>query len=78
MCSSAFVDGTMVIFRLAPQVFVAFFPSYFKFLYNLISNFNSNMYLLQDYHRFHFPVSGTVEQFVDIPGCLYTVCVIIT
>ncbi|XP_027932025.1 phosphatidylserine decarboxylase proenzyme 2-like isoform X1 [Vigna unguiculata] len=45
MCSSAFVDGTMVIFRLAPQ----------------------------DYHRFHFPVSGTVEQFVDIPGCLYTV-----
>ncbi|WVY94636.1 hypothetical protein V8G54_033724 [Vigna mungo] len=45
MCSSAFVDGTMVVFRLAPQ----------------------------DYHRFHFPVSGTVEQFVDIPGCLYTV-----
>ncbi|ESW20433.1 hypothetical protein PHAVU_006G208800 [Phaseolus vulgaris] len=45
MCSSAFVDGTMVIFRLAPQ----------------------------DYHRFHFPVSGIVEQFVDIPGCLYTV-----
>ncbi|KAG2396290.1 hypothetical protein LR48_Vigan09g267500 [Vigna angularis] len=45
MCSSAFVDGTVVVFRLAPQ----------------------------DYHRFHFPVSGTVEQFVDIPGCLYTV-----
>jgi len=36
------------------------------------------MYLLQDYHRFHLPVSGIVEQFVDIPGCLYTVCVIIT
>ncbi|KAL2968885.1 hypothetical protein AAZX31_15G049700 [Glycine max] len=50
MCSSAFVDGTMVIFRLAPQ----------------------------DYHRFHFPVSGIFEQSVDIPGCLYTVCVIIT
>ncbi|XP_052735178.1 phosphatidylserine decarboxylase proenzyme 2 isoform X1 [Vigna angularis] len=46
MCSSAFVDGTVVVFRLAPQ----------------------------DYHRFHFPVSGTVEQFVDIPGCLYTCC----
>ncbi|XWS54460.1 hypothetical protein CRYUN_Cryun10bG0091200 [Craigia yunnanensis] len=45
ICSSAFVDGTLVIFRLAPQ----------------------------DYHRFHFPVSGTIEQFVDIPGCLYTV-----
>ncbi|XAR49421.1 Phosphatidylserine decarboxylase [Bertholletia excelsa] len=27
----------------------------------------------QDYHRFHFPVSGTIEKFVDIPGCLYTV-----
>ncbi|XP_077249813.1 phosphatidylserine decarboxylase proenzyme 2-like [Tasmannia lanceolata] len=27
----------------------------------------------QDYHRFHVPVSGTVEKFVDIPGCLYTV-----
>ncbi|KAJ1419916.1 Zinc-binding ribosomal protein [Sesbania bispinosa] len=45
MCSNAFVDGTMVIFRLAPQ----------------------------DYHRFHFPVSGIVEKFVNIPGCLYTV-----
>ncbi|KAK7412112.1 hypothetical protein VNO78_03559 [Psophocarpus tetragonolobus] len=45
MCSSAFVDGTMVIFRLAPQ----------------------------DYHRFHFPVSGIIEQSVDIPGCLFTV-----
>nr|AFK48390.1 unknown [Lotus japonicus] len=45
MSSSAFVDGTMVIFRLAPQ----------------------------DYHRFHVPVSGIIEQFVDIPGCLYTV-----
>ncbi|RWR90202.1 phosphatidylserine decarboxylase proenzyme 2 isoform X2 [Cinnamomum micranthum f. kanehirae] len=27
----------------------------------------------QDYHRFHVPVSGIIEQFVDIPGCLYTV-----
>ncbi|XP_024966333.1 phosphatidylserine decarboxylase proenzyme 2-like [Cynara cardunculus var. scolymus] len=44
-CSNAFIDGTLVIFRLAPQ----------------------------DYHRFHFPVSGTIEQIVDIPGCLYTV-----
>lgn len=43
--SSDFMDGSMVIFRLAPQ----------------------------DYHRFHVPVSGTVEKFVDIPGCLYTV-----
>ncbi|KAK3012199.1 hypothetical protein RJ639_010894, partial [Escallonia herrerae] len=42
---SAFVDGTLVIFRLAPQ----------------------------DYHRFHFPVSGTIDHFIDIPGCLYTV-----
>lgn len=45
MCSSAFVDGTLVIFRLAPQ----------------------------DYHRFHLPVSGTIEQFVNIPGSLFTV-----
>ncbi|KAK4438222.1 Phosphatidylserine decarboxylase proenzyme 2 [Sesamum alatum] len=43
--SSAFIDGSLVIFRLAPQ----------------------------DYHRFHVPVSGTIEKFVDIPGCLYTV-----
>eukprot|EP00268_Persea_americana_P040740 TRINITY_DN4051_c0_g1_i1.p1 TRINITY_DN4051_c0_g1~~TRINITY_DN4051_c0_g1_i1.p1 ORF type:complete len:651 (-),score=103.53 TRINITY_DN4051_c0_g1_i1:858-2810(-) len=27
----------------------------------------------QDYHRFHVPVSGIIEQFVHIPGCLYTV-----
>lgn len=44
-CSSSFIDGTMVIFRLAPQ----------------------------DYHRFHFPVTGRIDKFVDIPGCLYTV-----
>ncbi|XP_071935784.1 phosphatidylserine decarboxylase proenzyme 2-like isoform X2 [Coffea arabica] len=44
-CSSAFIEGTLVIFRLAPQ----------------------------DYHRFHSPVSGTIEMFVNIPGCLYTV-----
>ncbi|XP_042486382.1 phosphatidylserine decarboxylase proenzyme 3-like isoform X2 [Macadamia integrifolia] len=45
VCSTTFVNGTLVIFRLAPQ----------------------------DYHRFHFPVSGTIERFVAIPGCLYTV-----
>ncbi|TXG53839.1 hypothetical protein EZV62_019095 [Acer yangbiense] len=45
ICSDAFVNGTLVIFRLAPQ----------------------------DYHRFHLPVSGTIENFVDIPGSLYTV-----
>ncbi|XP_020245911.1 phosphatidylserine decarboxylase proenzyme 2-like isoform X2 [Asparagus officinalis] len=27
----------------------------------------------QDYHRFHSPVSGVVESFVEIPGSLYTV-----
>nr|GEU94662.1 phosphatidylserine decarboxylase proenzyme 2-like [Tanacetum cinerariifolium] len=27
----------------------------------------------QDYHRFHFPVSGKIEQIVYIPGSLYTV-----
>ncbi|KAL9225534.1 hypothetical protein vseg_001443 [Gypsophila vaccaria] len=43
--ASPFIDGTLVIFRLAPQ----------------------------DYHRFHFPVSGTIEKFVPIPGSLYTV-----
>ncbi|KAF6170506.1 hypothetical protein GIB67_031914 [Kingdonia uniflora] len=43
--SSAFTNGSLVIFRLAPQ----------------------------DYHRFHVPVSGTIEKFVSIPGCLYTV-----
>ncbi|VAH69626.1 unnamed protein product [Triticum turgidum subsp. durum] len=42
---NAFKNGSLVIFRLAPQ----------------------------DYHRFHVPVSGTVEKFEDIPGCLYTV-----
>ncbi|CAN4108022.1 unnamed protein product [Withania somnifera] len=45
MYSSEFVNGALVIFRLAPQ----------------------------DYHRFHFPVSGTIENFIEIPGCLYTV-----
>ncbi|KAJ7946690.1 Phosphatidylserine decarboxylase proenzyme 2 [Quillaja saponaria] len=45
LCSNAFVDGMLVIFRLAPQ----------------------------DYHRFHCPVSGIIEQSVDIPGYLYTV-----
>ncbi|KAL6545780.1 phosphatidylserine decarboxylase [Orobanche gracilis] len=45
LCSSAFTDGSLVMFRLAPQ----------------------------DYHRFHVPVSGTIEKFVEIPGCLYTV-----
>ncbi|KAK8636595.1 hypothetical protein V6N13_124340 [Hibiscus sabdariffa] len=43
--SNAFIDGSLVIFRLAPQ----------------------------DYHRFHLPVSGAIEKFVNIPGCLYTV-----
>ncbi|XP_057464618.1 phosphatidylserine decarboxylase proenzyme 2-like [Actinidia eriantha] len=43
--STAFLGGSLVIFRLAPQ----------------------------DYHRFHLPVSGTIENFVDIPGSLYTV-----
>ncbi|CAA0807311.1 Phosphatidylserine decarboxylase proenzyme 2 [Striga hermonthica] len=45
VCSDSFIDGSLVIFRLAPQ----------------------------DYHRFHVPVSGTIEKFVEIPGCLYTV-----
>lgn len=44
-CSKNFVNGTLVIFRLAPQ----------------------------DYHRFHLPVSGVIEKFIDVPGCLYTV-----
>ncbi|KAF3435181.1 hypothetical protein FNV43_RR22268 [Rhamnella rubrinervis] len=44
-CSNAFIGGTLVIFRLAPQ----------------------------DYHRFHAPVTGTMEKFINIPGCLYTV-----
>uniref|UniRef100_A0A0E0CD78 Phosphatidylserine decarboxylase proenzyme 2 n=1 Tax=Oryza meridionalis TaxID=40149 RepID=A0A0E0CD78_9ORYZ len=43
--SDALCNGSLVIFRLAPQ----------------------------DYHRFHVPVSGTMEKFVEIPGCLYTV-----
>ena len=30
-----------------------------------------NSKLLQDYHCFHFPVSGTIEHFVDVLGCLY-------
>ncbi|CAN6458626.1 unnamed protein product [Victoria cruziana] len=43
--SDIFDNGSLVIFRLAPQ----------------------------DYHRFHMPVSGKIEQFVEIPGYLYTV-----
>ncbi|KMZ70046.1 Phosphatidylserine decarboxylase [Zostera marina] len=43
--SDAFTNGSLVIFRLAPQ----------------------------DYHRFHVPVSGVIEQFTEIPGSLYTV-----
>ncbi|KAF8019993.1 hypothetical protein BT93_G0628 [Corymbia citriodora subsp. variegata] len=27
----------------------------------------------QDYHRFHLPVTGIIEQFVNIPGSLFTV-----
>ncbi|KAI4375553.1 hypothetical protein MLD38_013409 [Melastoma candidum] len=27
----------------------------------------------QDYHRFHSPITGTIEKHVKIPGCLYTV-----
>ncbi|KFK27274.1 hypothetical protein AALP_AA8G360800 [Arabis alpina] len=42
---NAFLDGSLVIFRLAPQ----------------------------DYHRFHVPVSGVIEKFVDVAGSLYTV-----
>lgn len=42
---NAFLDGSLVIFRLAPQ----------------------------DYHRFHVPVSGIIEKFVDVSGSLYTV-----
>lgn len=30
--------------------------------------------MLQDYHRFHVPVSGVIEKFVDLSGSLYTVC----
>ncbi|KAI3903684.1 hypothetical protein MKW98_032338 [Papaver atlanticum] len=43
--TTSFINGSLVIFRLAPQ----------------------------DYHRFHFPVTGRVESSVHIPGCLYTV-----
>ncbi|TVU36898.1 hypothetical protein EJB05_18851 [Eragrostis curvula] len=43
--SDALNNGSLVIFRLAPQ----------------------------DYHRFHVPVSGTLEKFVEVPGFLYTV-----
>ena len=25
----------------------------------------------QDYHRFHVPISGVVEKFIEIPGPLY-------
>ncbi|CAH2069658.1 unnamed protein product [Thlaspi arvense] len=42
---NAFLDGSLVIFRLAPQ----------------------------DYHRFHVPVSGVIEKFMDVSGSLYTV-----
>ncbi|KAA0031515.1 phosphatidylserine decarboxylase proenzyme 2-like [Cucumis melo var. makuwa] len=69
--ASAFMDGTLVIFRLAPQVFSLFS---LWVIFNLITYFNlSRVALFQDYHRFHFPVSGFIEQIVDIPGCLYTV-----
>jgi hypothetical protein len=37
-----------------------------------------SFWLLQDYHRFHSPVSGTIDKFVKIPGCLYKVCIYIT
>ncbi|KAI5661452.1 hypothetical protein M9H77_20775 [Catharanthus roseus] len=71
-CSKPFLDGTLVIFRLAPQVFAAEvspFHSSAKYGYHLVELAQ----LLQDYHRFHLPVSGTIEKFVHIPGCLYTV-----
>lgn len=42
-------------------------------LFQILSSRFNGCKLLQDYHRFHVPVSGTIEKFVDIPGCLYTV-----
>ncbi|KAK8948836.1 hypothetical protein KSP39_PZI006030 [Platanthera zijinensis] len=45
LCTNTFTEGSLVIFRLAPQ----------------------------DYHRFHVPVSGTIESFTEISGSLYTV-----
>ena len=43
--ANSFVDGSIIIARLAPQ----------------------------DYHRWHAPVSGTVQSIKDIPGAYYTV-----
>ncbi|KAK1323801.1 hypothetical protein QJS10_CPA02g00698 [Acorus calamus] len=34
---------------------------------------DSTRFWIKDYHRFHVPVSGVIDQFVDIPGSLYTV-----
>lgn len=74
VASDAFNDGTLVIFRLAPQVqsFASFIVCHLStfFIAHLLT-----INLWQDYHRFHFPVSGIVEKFVHVPGCLYTVSI---
>ncbi|CAN0880099.1 Phosphatidylserine decarboxylase proenzyme 2 [Linum grandiflorum] len=81
ICSKAFMNGTVVIFRLAPQVFFYFHRNcslaemYIseEGLIDSCPSVSSIFYPLQDYHRFHLPVSGTVDRFEDISGCLYTV-----
>ncbi|MQM12873.1 hypothetical protein Taro_045792, partial [Colocasia esculenta] len=78
--SSTFGQGSLVIFRLAPQVlFSAVFPLnedtvVMSYLFPTKGNgTNVLFHNVQDYHRFHSPVSGVIEKFVDMPGCLYTV-----
>lgn len=45
-----------------------------KFNFALFDFDINRLLWFQDYHRFHFPVSGTIQKIVNIPGCLYTVC----
>lgn len=73
--SNALSNGSLVIFRLAPQVQRLISlgkknPCLQKIYSGILQITFCN---LQDYHRFHVPVSGTVEKIVEAPGYLYTV-----
>ena len=57
-----FDGGSIVIARLAPQVCLT-----------LRHRGRNALTFWQDYHRWHSPVSGTVEGITDIPGTYYTV-----
>jgi phosphatidylserine decarboxylase len=66
--AKSYEGGALAIFRLAPQV---------RFVRSLSSTVSlvdlGNIGSVQDYHRYHSPVDGMMDEWSDIPGELYTV-----